>query len=150
MIFVNGEQLTGEFESANSDGITFKSVKAGEIKVSWKNVKELRTDRDFALLSKNEKLTRKDADAIVPQGAITVQGKNVVVATAAGPKTVPVANADRILDAKGFDKALNNPPGILDGWQGTATGGVSLVRATQDSTTFNGAINLTRATSGVD
>ncbi len=150
LLFVNGEQLTGEFESANADGITFKSAMVGELKVSWKNVKELRTDKDFALLSKNAKLTRRGAVAVVPQGTITVEDKNIVVATSGGPKTVPVANADRILDAKAFDKALNHPPGVLNGWQGTATGGVSLVRATQDSTTLNAAIHLTRATPGVD
>ena len=150
VIFINGEQLTGEFESADSDGITFKSPMVGEIKVAWKNIKELRSDKNFALLSKGEKLTRSDANAAVPQGSIKVEDKNIEVATASGQKTVPVANADRILDAKAFEKALNHPPGLLDGWAGAATGGVSLVRSTQDSTTFNGAINLTRATPGVD
>ncbi len=150
LLFVNGEQLTGEFESATSDGITFKSPMAGEIKVKWANIKELRSDKNFALLSKQAKLNRRSAEAAVPQGAIKVEDKQIIVATSSGPRSVPVENADRILDAAAFDKAVNHPPSLLQGWAGAATGGVSLVRATQNSTTFNGAITLTRATPGVD
>ena len=154
LIFVNGEQLTGALEKADSKGITFKSDMAGELTVKWANVKELRTDKQFALLTANQKLTRKDAIAVVPQGRITVAGegkdKQIVVATAAGPKAVPLAQADRIVDAAAFDKAVNYPPSLLQGWGGTAAGGVSLIRATQDSTTFNGAVNLVRATPAVD
>ncbi len=150
MLFVNGEQLTGEFESATSDGITFKSPMVGEIKISWANIKELKSDKSFALLPKSEKLTRSNAAAIVPQGKISVEDKNIVVATSGGPRTVPVANANRILDAAAFDKAVHHSPSLLQGWAGAATGGASLVRSSQNSTTFNGAINLTRATPEVD
>jgi hypothetical protein len=150
LIFVNGEQLTGELESATSDGITFKSTMAGEIKVGWANIKELRSDKNFALLPKQARLNRQDAEAVVPQGNVTVADKQITVATSSGPKTIPIANADRILDAAAFDKAVNHPPTLLQGWAGAATGGLSLVRSTQNSTTFNGAINLTRSTPGVD
>lgn len=150
LIFVNGEQLTGSLEKANADGITFKSPMAGEITVKWANVKELRSDKNFAILTKSEKLTRKNAAAIVPQGKIVVEDKQINVATASGPKTVPLANADRVVDAAAFDKAVNKRPGFLDGWGGLATSGLSLVRATQNSTTFTGAIDLTRSTPGVD
>ncbi len=150
VLFINGEQLTGEFESATSDGITFKSPMVGEVKIAWANIKELRSDKSFALLPKSEKLTRSTAAAIVPQGKISVVEKNIVVATSNGPRTVPIANADRILDAAAFTKAISHTPSLLQGWSGAATGGTSLVRSTQNSTTFTGAINLTRATPGVD
>ena len=146
VIFVNGEQLTGQLESANAAGITFKSAMAGEITVKWANVKELNSDRNFAILSKNQKLTRRNAQAIVPQGKVVVHDKLITVTTSSGSRDVPVESADRIIDAPGFDKAINHPPGIFEGWYGAATGGVSLVRSTQDSTTFNGAITLNRAT----
>ena len=150
LIFVNGEQLTGSLERANAEGITFKSVMAGEITVKWANVKELRSDKNFAILTKSEKLTRKTAEAAVPQGRIVVEDKQIKVATASGPKVVPLENADRVVDSAGFDKAVNHPPSLLQGWGGLASGGVSLVRATQDSTTFNGAIDLVRAVPSVD
>ena len=145
LIFANGEQLTGELETATADGITFKSAMAGEIKVPWKNVKELRSDKEFALLTKGEKLKRRDAKAIVPEGKVSVANNELTVATSTGPKNVPVADADLLVDGAAFDKAVNHPPTLLQGWGGTAQGGVALVRSTQNSTTFNGGINLVRA-----
>lgn len=150
LVFVNGEQLTGTLEKADSKGITFKSLMAGEITVGWANIKELRSDQQFAVLTTNEKLTRRNAAAVVPSGRISVADKQLVVATKEGPKVVPIEKADRLIDAAAFDKAINHPQGLLQGWGGTAVGGVSLVRATQDSTTFTGALSLARATPTVD
>ncbi len=150
LVFINGEQLTGELERANADGITFKSAMAGEITVKWNNIKELRSDKNFAVLTARQKLTRRDALAVVPQGKISIADKQITVSSNSGTKVVPVANADRIIDASGFDKALAHRAGIFEGWGGLAAGGVSLVRATQDSTTFTGAINLVRSTPQVD
>jgi hypothetical protein len=36
LLFINGEQLTGDLEKADSAGITFKSPMAGEITVQWR------------------------------------------------------------------------------------------------------------------
>ncbi len=146
LVFANGEQLTGELETATAEGITFKSAMAGEIKVPWKNVKELRSDKNFALLTKGEKLTRRDARAVVPQGKVSADSKMLTVATSTGPKVVPIADANLLVDGAAFDRAVNHPPGLLQGWGGTAQGGVALVRSTQNSTTFNGGINLVRST----
>lgn len=145
LVFANGEQLTGELESATAEGITFKSAMAGEIKVPWKNVKELRSDKEFALLTKGEKLTRKSAKAVVPEGQVSVADYKLTVATATGPKVVPVADADRLVDGAAFDRATNHRENFFQGWGGTAQGGVALVRSTQNSTTFNGGVNLVRA-----
>jgi hypothetical protein len=146
LVFSNGEQLTGELETASADGITFKSAMAGEIKVPWKNIKELRSDKEFALLTKGERLTRKSARAVVPEGKVSADDKMLTVATATGPKVVPIADANLLVDGAAFDKAVNHPPGFFHGFGGTAQGGVALVRSTQNSTTFNGGINLVRAT----
>ena len=150
VIFANGEQLTGTLEHADGKGITFKSLMAGEVNVSWGNIKELRSDKDFAVLTQKQKLTRKDATAVVPSGRITVADKQLVVATRTGPKAIPLDQADKIIDAAAFDKAVNHPPNLIQGWGGSVTGGASLVRATQNSTTFNGAVTLVRSTPTVD
>ena len=150
IVFVNGETLTGELEKANGGGITFKSDMAGEINVGWDKIKTLTSTKSFAILTKNQKLTRKDAVALVPQGAISYEDKKITVAAAAAQKTVPVADANQLVDSGAFDKAVNHPPGFFSGFGGTATGGVTLVRATQNNTTFNGAVNLVRATPTVD
>ena len=134
VVFVNGEQLSGELERANGDGITFKSAMAGEITVKWKNVKELHSAKSFALIGRNAKLTRRDALALVPQGAVAADRKDITIAG----KTIPVANTSLLIPDADFAKAINRQPSLLHGWIGTATGGVSLVRSTQDTTTFSG------------
>ncbi len=145
LVFANGEQLTGELETATADGITFKSAMAGEIKVPWKNVKELHSDKQFALLTKGERLTRKSAKAIVPEGKVSVANDQLTVATATGPKVIPVADANLLVDGAAFTKAVDHKENFLEGWGGVAQGGVSLVRSTENSTTFNGGVNLVRA-----
>ena len=145
LIFSNGEQLSGELERADAAGITFKSPMAGEITVKWDSIKELRSDKNFAVLDAKTKLTRKDAMAVVPQGKVVVQDKNIVVATSSGPKTVPVSDANLLVDAAAFDRAINHQPGLTRGWTGSVGAGASLVRATQNSTTFTGNVTLVRA-----
>ncbi len=150
LVFVNGEQLTGELERANTDGVTFKSAMAGEITVKWANIKDLTSSKSFAVITKNEKLTRKDAAGLVPDGTIHVADGKISVAAASGEKDVPVADTSLVIDAGAFDKAIHHQPGLARGWGGTATAGASLVRSTQNSTNFNGAINLVRSTPNVD
>ena len=150
VVFVNGEQLSGTLSSADGSGIVFKSVMAGEIKVKWEKVRELHSDKNFAVLPAGEKLTRRDAAGIVPEGKVHVADQQLTIDTAAGPTTIPLKQADRIVDAEEFERAIHHPPSLLQGWGGTATGGVSIVRATQKSTTFTGGLSLARSTPTVD
>jgi hypothetical protein len=119
---------------------------AGDISVAWANIETLQSSRSFAVLKAHQRLTRKDAERLVSKGQIAVTDNQITVATPAGSQTVPVADARLLVDAASFDKAINHPPSLLQGWAGTATAGATLVRATQNSTTFNGAITLVRAT----
>ena len=146
VVFTNGEQLTGELETADANGITFKSPVAGEVKVTWASIKTLHSSKDFAILLANQKLTRKNAAQLTPQGQISAENKRITVSNPSGSKTIPVGDASQLLDAPDFNKAISHEPGLLKGWGGAASGGVTLVRATQNTTTFNGAINLTRST----
>lgn len=144
LIFSNGEQLTGSLKKADAKGITFDSPVAGTLTVKWANIKELQTVSSFAVLPANQHLTRRDAESIVPQGKLTIAEQTITVATTSGDKEVPVKSADQLIESTAFNKALQNRAGLLDGWAGTAQGGASLVRATQNSTSFNGGISLVR------
>ena len=154
LVFVNGELLTGELERGNGDGVTFKSAMAGEITVKWANIKELHSSKSFALITKKEKLTRADALKLVPQGAVVAQNDGSAGAPARqitiSGQQIAVADTSLVLPAADFDKAVNHQPDLFHGWGGVATAGATLVRATQDSTTFNGTIAITRATPTVD
>jgi hypothetical protein len=123
---------------------------AGTILVKWSNIKELQSVKRFAIVTAKQNLTRHDAFARVPQGQLDVKDKQITVTSISGTKTIPVAEASRIVDSTAFDKAVNHPEGLTQGWIGAATSGVSLVRSTQNATTFTGAINVARSAPGVD
>lgn len=145
---MNGEQLTGTLTGATADGITFNSTMAGSLKVPWAKVKALTSSQRFALIEKNLKLSRQNALTAVPVGTVRVDDKQLTVTTETGPHIEPVADTSMLMNAASFDKALQRI-GPLQGWAGSVTAGASLVRATENSTTFNGAITLTRGTPGV-
>jgi len=145
VVFTNGEQLTGTLEKADGKTITFKSLMAGEITVPWSNIKELHSSQTFAVLKQNAKLTRKDALADVPEGAVSApDNKEIALVSPTSTTTVPLAQVNQLIPTADFARALK-PIRLTQGWAGTAGGGVSLVRSTENSTTFNGAIALTRA-----
>jgi len=149
VVFTNGEQLTGELLKANGGGITFKSTMAGEINVPWANIKTLNSSKSFAILTSKLKVTRKNASQ-VPQGAITADAKTITVTGPTESKSVPVADANLLVDSGVFNQATQHTPRFTQGWAGAATGGVTLVNSTQNSTTFNGGVGLTKSTPTVD
>ena len=73
----NDDKLTGELLNSTGTEIKFKSDLAGEVTVKWENVKELKSKRDFAVVPKDVKDARNSA--IVPQGAIKIGEKGIVV-----------------------------------------------------------------------
>ena len=149
VVFVNGERLTGTLEKADGKNITFKSSMAGEITVSWTKIKELHSSQTFALLKPNQKLTRREALADVPEGAVSAEADSLketdlTVRSPTTSTTVPLAQVEQLIPTAQFAKALA-PVSWLGGWAGTAGGGIALVRATTNTTTYNTTIALTRA-----
>ncbi len=150
VVFVNDEKLSGKLLSASSGGIVFKSTMAGELKISWDNVKELRSAKSFAVIPKEQKLTKGNAEGLVPKGQLMIVNKEVEVKGASTDRKVPLSQVDQIVEGSAFDRAVTHSPGILGGWSGAISAGASLVRATQNSTTFTGSVNLVRIVPGVD
>jgi hypothetical protein len=147
LVFANGDQLTGTLVRTAGGNVTFKSDMAGEITIPWARVKELRTAGRFAVLEKGfkEQGSRKLNDAHIPQGTITMQDQIIAVQGDAGPpQTVSTKDTEFVLDNATYEKDLRGQPGFLAGWNGALTGGATLVRATQNTETFTGAINLVR------
>lgn len=145
LIFTDGERLLGHLVSAKGKTVTFKSDMAGEITVDWSKVQELRSGNQFAVIPKDVKLRGAQDAAKAPQGTIEMTNQSLIV-TPAGqpPQTVPVPNAAYIVTETAFQNALHHIS-FFEAWKGTLTGGVSLVRATQDNTTLTTAISLVRA-----
>lgn len=150
LTFTNGDTLTGDLEQADADGVTFKSPVAGELTVKWDKIKELKSDKQFAVVARNQKLKRKTAASVVPQGTLSVANSNVQVNTSSGTQTVPVAQTNYVVDKAAFDQQLSGSVGFLHGWTGAAAAGISVVRSNQNQTTFTGSLNLVRAIPTVD
>lgn len=145
LILKDGERLIGHFTRATDKEIVFKSDLAGEVTVKWADVTELHTGK-VAVIPKEEKMSRKQIVASAPEGSISATGETITVTPATGPtRTVPVANTERVLDAATFEKDVARSPGFFEDWNGTLTGGVSLVEATQNSESFTTGIALVRA-----
>jgi hypothetical protein len=147
LLFTDGERLTGHFVKSAGPSLTFKSDALGEITVDWSKVKELQSSAKVAVLPKNARLRKRADAASIPQGTLSMQDQqlHLTAAPPEPPKTIPVADVGDIVDQAGFQNALSHQPGLLEAWKGTVTIGASVVNATQDSESFNGAVSLVRA-----
>lgn len=142
LIFNNGDQLSGKLIQAIGDTVTFHSEMAGDISVSLDKVKELRSSGSFALLQKDQKVV----GALVRPGSVSVaDGKLTVNSGEQVIQTIPVANLGYLIDEPTFRRETNPHPSIWYGWNGAVSAGATLVRATQNATTFNASVALIRA-----
>jgi len=142
IVFTNGDQLTGTLERADGDSFVFKSDVVGEITVSADKIKELHAGGKFVSLKKNEKITRTSKEP----GAFTYGDNAITVAdTKSGtPETVPVKDLAHLIDSVTYTKEVVSNPGIWYGWNGSISGGITLVESTQTGQTYNLAANLIR------
>jgi len=146
LVFTDGEKLIGHLVRSTGDKVTFKSDMAGEVTVEWKKIQELHSSQKFAVVRKGVQLHRSEAAAQIPRGAIAVKDQKIEVnpGPPSSPQAMSVTDAAYVVDEASFEKALHRP-GLLEDWKGSVTGGVSLVEATQNSTTFTGGVGLVRA-----
>lgn len=141
LVFTNGDQLTGHFVRAEGGSVIFKSDMAGELTVSLDKVKELRSSSDFVALRKSEK-----KQPVTTTGAVRVEAGNVVITPANAPEeTIASKDLAFLIDQSTYNKEVASQPGFLHAWTGTVTAGASLVRSTQNATTFTGGAALVRA-----
>jgi hypothetical protein len=142
IVFTNGDQLTGTLERADGDSFLFKSDIVGEVTVSADKIKELHAGGKFVALKKGEKITRTSKQP----GTVDYSDKAITVAdTKSGaPEVVPVKELAHMIDSVTYDKEVTSNPGVLSGWNGSISGGITLVESTQTGQTYNLAANLIR------
>src|SRR5215469_10442765 len=147
LILMDDERLVGHLVGASGTAVTFKSDLLGNVTVDWSKVKELHTQGPYTVLSKDLKLRTHMDTSSIPQGVLEATDKTITVTpSGAAPKTVPVSEADKVLEEATFQEEVEPPHiGFRHGWAGTITAGASLVEATQQSTSFTGAVSLVRA-----
>lgn len=152
IIFRNGEKLVGVLKRSSDDAVIFKSEMAGEVNVKWSDIQELRTAGDFALIEKGTRL-RTGADGLnIHLGTVDVVDGSVMLkeAPTLPPLTLPLTLTANLVDRKTFARVVLSRPAWYRNWKGTATLGVSLVRATQTNQTYNSSANFVRDVPGED
>lgn len=145
--FTNGDHLTGKLVREAGGSVTFHSDIAGDVTVSWDKIKDLHSSQTFAVLKKGVVQSRKLGETDIPTGTLAMTDGNLQLESAQTNATIapiPVANADYIVDKATLDKQLMGHPGFFQAWNGSATGGVTIVSATQNQYTVNAAVAMQR------
>jgi hypothetical protein len=146
LVLSNGDTLHGKLVSAIDGKVTFHSDPLGDLTIEWDKVKELQTAQKFAVIDKNVKLSGKHKPTQVPIGTLEVADQAVTVHGAATPPPppLPVKNAPYIVDEPTLNKQIFHEPGFFTAWNGGATAGATVVKATQNQYTFAGSLALVR------
>jgi len=146
LVLSNGDTLHGKFVNDIGGKVTFHSDVLGDISVDWSKIKELHTAQQVAVIKNNVKLRGKGGEKQVPIGTVDVTDQNLTVHPANGmnEQSMPVKDAQFLVDKTTMDKQLFHHPGITKGWNGAATAGATLVTATENQYTFSGGIGLVR------
>ena len=145
--FTNGDRLSGKLVRVVDQTVTFHSDIAGDISVTWDKIKELKSTSSFAVLEKGVVPERRLKEASVSIGTLSYSGKNIELSSKASTATIlplPVTDVAYVIDQPSFVKQLTREPSILEGWNGTATIGVTLGQATENQYTFASAVGLVR------
>jgi len=141
LVLKDGEKLVGRVENSVGGSLKFRSDSFGSVTVEWNKVKELQTTRRFAVVPKNVTLRLpRDAGQIVT-GTLSMNNQKLQI-SGTTQQIVAVSDVSHVIDEGDFHKAEENKDGLLHGWSGAVTGGAALVQATEDSRSFNAAVNL--------
>lgn len=141
LTFTNGDKLTGKLERADGGNVIFKSDMAGELTIPLAKVKELHSGSEFVALRKG----KPGEHPATAAGTVSFTKDEIRIQTKNAPAEVlPAASLAYLVDVPTYAKAVDHHAGFLEGWTGSATVGLTLVRSTQKSTTFTAAANFVR------
>jgi Protein of unknown function, DUF481 len=147
LVLSNGDTLHGKFVSETAGKVTFHSDPLGDVSLTWDKIKELHTTGKFGVLNPKDISARRTKHGVqIPQGTLDVANQQVTIHPDNGAALAPAAvkDAQFMMDQATLDKQINHEPGFFTGWNGPATGGATLVTATQNQYTFTGAVSLIR------
>jgi hypothetical protein len=144
--FVNGDQLTGKLMGVVAGTVSFHSDILGDVTIPEAKVKSLHAARQFAVIEKNQHITRKTVGERVPIGSLDLDHDTVhLKPPQATEKTFPLSQTSSLVDADVFHRELRNEVDPFYGWTGSITLGATLVTATNSAQTYTGAVALVRS-----
>ena len=143
--FTNGDKLTGKLLNASGGNVVFHSDMAGDLTVPFSKVKQLHSGSEFVALRAGKPGKFKPAAS----GAVTFKDQKVTLTkdsqTGQGSvQTFAAKDLGFLIDIASYSKEVDRKASFRSGWTGLATAGFTLVRSTQSSTTFTGALNFVR------
>lgn len=146
LVLSNGDSLHGKLVNSSDGKITFHTDALGDVSVSWDKIKELHTTGSYAVIDKRVKIRSKKNAGTIPTGQLEVTNSAIAIRPekAGAPASIPVADAQYVMDTATLDQQLYHQPGFLSGWNGAATAGAAIVTATENQYTFSGGIGLVR------
>lgn len=146
LVFTNGDRLQGKFLHAVGGSIEFHSDMLGNVSIPWSKIKELHTNSRLAVLPGSVTVRHGIVRGKVPVGTLSLSNNTITVHPIAPAPAVdiPVKHARYVLDEMILKKELRNHPNIFQAWNGSLTGGATVLEATQQEYTFAGAIHLER------
>jgi Protein of unknown function, DUF481 len=146
LVFINGDTITGTFVHEVGGTVTFHSNMLGDLEIPWKNIREIHTGTNVAVIRNGVVLKHGHIPADLPIGTLAVSDGLVTVhpANHAMIQPIPVASAEYIVDQASLHKQLLGHPGFFQAWNGAATVGLTLVQATQNQYSFAADISLAR------
>jgi putative salt-induced outer membrane protein YdiY len=135
----NGDRLTGTVEVSDGKDVTLKTDFAGEIKIQWSAVLELKTDKPIYVVTPDKKTV---------SGTVTTDGPNLIVHTANnGTVPVPLAQVTVVRSSDvetAYEKSLH--PSLLEAWKGGASLGFAIARGNSETTNLTTGFNADRKT----
>jgi putative salt-induced outer membrane protein len=139
LVLKNGDHLTGSIVSSDGKELTLKTDFAGEIKVKWATIAEVKSEKPLYVVTPDNKT--------VSGNVTTENGKLVVHTREAGALPVPYANVTTIRSEEAqatYEK--NQHPGILESWKGGASLGFALARGNSETTNLTTGFTADRKT----
>ncbi len=145
LILVNGDRITGTMLHSAGESISFHSDVLGDLQLKWNDIRELQTKTRMVILGRNTPARGKLA-LNLPQGTISVANQLITVHPEDGVviPPIPVKDVEYIVDENTLRKQIAGRPDLWAGWNGSFTAGATVIQASQEQYTFNGAVNLTR------
>lgn len=167
LTLINGDRLTGELMNSTGKEIKFKTDLAGEVTIAWKDVKQLTSDREFAIIPANVKSAKNNPRVL--EGAIRIGDRGIIVyptpvptatteskstkpetnvgaspARATVARKIPTSSIAYVVDDTTYQKEIHRKIGWTSGWDGNITAGSTMVFATQSSKLFQASGALKR------
>src|SRR5207244_2786747 len=144
IVFVDGEKLSGQLESATGASVIFKSDILGEVTVPWSKIQEIHSSQKFAAIPNGVRLHKREDASQVPQGTLSATGQQFQLDTGGpSPKALAIGDVSNVVNEVAFQRAFERSS-FTQGWKGGATAGLSLTEATQKSQVYTAALSMVR------